>query len=59
MERVRAGLRIPYDLNTWLIQEAQKQGIAKNALILQILWDWVKREGQGAAESGVGERVSG
>lgn len=44
MERVRAGLRIPYDLNTWLIQEAQKQGIAKNALILQILWEWEKRK---------------
>ncbi|CUQ22563.1 Uncharacterised protein [Anaerotruncus colihominis] len=42
MERVRAGLRIPYDLNTWLIQEAKKQGVTKNALILQILWDWVK-----------------
>lgn len=51
MERVRAGLRIPYDLNTWLIREAKKQGIAKNALILQILWEWVKREGQGAVES--------
>ena len=23
------------------------------------LWDWGKREGQGAAESGAGERVSG
>ena len=48
MERVRAGLRIPYDLNTWLIQEAQKQGIAKNALILQILWEWTRREGKEA-----------
>lgn len=36
--RVRAGLRIPYELNTWLILEARKQGISKNALILQILW---------------------
>lgn len=43
MERVRSGLRIPYDLNTWLIQEAEKQGIAKNALILQILRDFVKK----------------
>ena len=58
MERVRAGLRIPYDLNTWLIQESQKQGIAKNALILQILWEWVKRERQGVSESdaGLGEK---
>lgn len=40
---VRTGLRIPYDLNTWLILEAQKRGITKNALILQILWDWLER----------------
>lgn len=50
MERVRAGLRIPYDLNTWLIKTADEQGISKNALILQILWDRVgkqnTREGQ-------------
>jgi len=38
-ERVRAGLRIPYDLNTWLILEAEKQGLSKNALILKILWN--------------------
>ena len=43
MERVRSGLRIPYDLNTWLIQESDRQGIAKNALILSILWDWMKK----------------
>nr|WP_296486212.1 hypothetical protein [uncultured Acetatifactor sp.] len=54
MERVRAGLRIPYDLNTWLIQEAQKQGIAKNALILQILWEWVRRERQETSATGAG-----
>lgn len=57
MERVRAGLRIPYDLNTWLIQEAQRQGIAKNALILQILWEWEKQ--QQAMGTGVGERGEG
>lgn len=37
-ERARAGLRIPHELNNWLIQEAEKQGISKNSLILQILW---------------------
>lgn len=42
-ERVRSGLRIPYDLNTWLITEAKKQGIAKNAFILQIIWEWIER----------------
>ena len=41
-DRVRAGLRIPYELNTWLVLEAQKQGISKNALILQILWEWAE-----------------
>ena len=45
MERVRAGLRIPYELNTRLILRAQAAGISKNALILQILWDWAQREG--------------
>ncbi len=42
MDRVRAGLRIPNGLNTDLIEEANRQGISKNALILQILWDWTK-----------------
>ena len=42
-ELCRAGLRIPYDLNTWLILEARRLGVSKNALILQILWDWMER----------------
>ncbi len=46
MERVRSGLRVPYDLNAWLIQEAEKQGVAKNALVLQILWEWEERHGK-------------
>ncbi len=41
---VRAGLRLPYDLNTWLILEAKKHGIPKNALILQILWNWMEQK---------------
>ncbi len=40
---VRSGLRIPFELNTWLILEAKRMGIPKNALILQILRDWVKQ----------------
>lgn len=40
-ERVRAGLRIPMDLNTELILRAHADGIPKNALILQILKAWV------------------
>jgi predicted HicB family RNase H-like nuclease len=41
--RVRTGLRIPYELNTKLIFIAREMGISKNALILQILRDWVKQ----------------
>ncbi len=41
--RVRTGLRIPIDLNTKLISYAQANGFSKNALILQILWDWDKQ----------------
>lgn len=44
MKRIRTGLRIPYELNTWLVLEAKKQGYSKNALILNILWDYLKKE---------------
>ncbi len=40
--RVRAGLRIPMDMNTELILKAQHNGISKNALILQILREWIE-----------------
>ena len=43
MERVRSGLRIPYELNTWLIEEAKRLGIPKNALILQILRNYIEK----------------
>ncbi len=42
-QRARTGLRIPYELNTWLTLEAQKQGFSKNALILKILWKHKKQ----------------
>lgn len=45
--RIRTGLRIPMDLNTELILAAQISGISKNALILQILWEWLKRNKEG------------
>jgi len=45
--RIRTGLRIPYDLNTKLVLLSQKQGISKNALILQILWEWVENKKAG------------
>lgn len=44
MERIRTGLRIPYEMNTKLILIAEKQGISKNALILNILWEYLKRK---------------
>ena len=40
--RVRTGLRIPYDLNTKLIFIARKHGISKNALMLDILRHYVE-----------------
>lgn len=40
-KRMRTGLRVPFDLNTQLILQANQKGISKNALILQILWEWV------------------
>lgn len=47
----RIGLRIPYDLNTKLIERADALGITKNALVILILREWEesqleqKREG--------------
>ncbi|MFP3154433.1 hypothetical protein LQZ18_08390 [Lachnospiraceae bacterium ZAX-1] len=45
-KRIRAGLRIPYDLNTQLILIAEKKGISKNSLVLQILWEWIRQDEQ-------------
>lgn len=42
-QKVRTGLRLPCDLNTKLILEAKRVGISKNALILQILWEWSEK----------------
>jgi len=44
MNRVRTGLRIPMELNTFLILEAQRMGISKNALINMILSEYVKEK---------------
>lgn len=43
-ERIRTGLRIPYEMNTELVLEAQQMGISKNALILQILREHQKKK---------------
>lgn len=42
--RIRAGLRIPYEQNTKLILLAQKLGISKNALILQIIREYLEKQ---------------
>ncbi|HBG1232789.1 hypothetical protein RYE12_17105 [Clostridioides difficile] len=42
VNRVRTGLRIPYDLNTKLILIAEERGMSKNSLILHILWNYIK-----------------
>ena len=54
--RVRAGLRIPMQLNTALILLAREEGISKNALILKILWKYIEREPT-AIEASKGEAV--
>lgn len=43
MARVRAGLRIPYEQNTKLILTAERLGVSKNALILQILNQYLEK----------------
>ncbi len=52
-------IRTTEELKKTLQKEAKRIGITLNALILQILWEWVKREGQGTMEPGAGERESG
>ena len=39
-ERKRYTFRLPKELYQKLKQEAKKQGISINALMLNILWDW-------------------
>lgn len=33
----------PENLQSQLKDRAQRQGLTRNALILQILWDWIKK----------------
>lgn len=37
-------VRAPDELQKVLSEEAKKLGHPRNALILQILWDWVKKQ---------------
>ncbi|WP_321835435.1 toxin-antitoxin system HicB family antitoxin [Clostridium butyricum] len=42
----RLTIRIPNELNMILTKKAENIGISKNGLVLQILWDKVKKEGE-------------
>lgn len=42
-KNIRSGLRLPEELNEMLIKKAKEKGISKNALILQILWEYVSK----------------
>lgn len=39
-------VRAPEDLQDILSEQAKSLGLARNALILQILWDWVENRQQ-------------
>ena len=41
-ERIRFTLRMPTELFNKVQKEANKIGCSVNAMVLQILWDWVK-----------------
>lgn len=36
-------VRAPNELQKILKSEAEKRGVPRNALILQILWEWVRK----------------
>lgn len=42
-QRVRTGLRIPYEQNTKLILLAEKMGVSKNAIILQAIREFLEK----------------
>ena len=48
-ERIRFTLRLPENLLLVVGREAVKTGVPINALILQILWDWVKKNERDSA----------
>lgn len=39
-------LRAPQELKDRLKMESARIGVSLNALILQILWEWVKKQGE-------------
>lgn len=42
--RIRYTFRMPSDLFGKVKKEAYKEGVSMNALILQILWSWIKEK---------------
>lgn len=40
----RFTLRIPKEISEYLKQEAKKRGLSRNALMIQILWDYLEFE---------------
>ena len=41
MEKIT--VRVPKDLKEQITTEAKKQGLTMNALVLSILWAWIKQ----------------
>ena len=39
-------IRAPKELKTFIVNEAKRIGISANALILQILWEWLRKNEQ-------------
>ncbi len=54
--RQRFTLRIPEELNKGLELEAKKQGLTRNSLILQILWEWSEDSNKSSIENPVMEK---
>jgi len=42
--RIRFTFRLPFELFEKLNNEANNQGLSKNALLLQILWQWIDKK---------------
>lgn len=42
--RIRFTFRLPVSLFEKLEEQANKQGTSKNALLLQILWQWLEKK---------------
>lgn len=51
--RERFTLRIPTILMETLQNEAKKMGVSLNALVLQVLWSWSEKKGDGDEYNGI------